>query len=333
MFGMKRRKFVTLLGSGAVAWPFAGVAQQAGRIRHVIVWIGGSANDPSSQQRAVTFRDTMRGLGWIDGHNVKIDVRFPITNAAEETRAAAAELVALNPDLIVTTGAPILGALHRVTKTVPIVFTLVTDPVAYGFVASLARPGGNITGFTIFEHSFAGKWLEMLKEVVPGMTRVAVMQNPDHPAWNAYLRAIGAVASGMGVNVTAAPANSPTEIQAAIEDFARVPNGGLVLLPSPVVTTHREAIASAALRHGLPSIYIARMYAVSGGLMSYGIDVNEPYRQAAAYVDRILKGAKPGELPVQAASKFEMVINLKTAKALGITVPPTMLGRADEVIE
>ena len=328
----RRREFITLLGGGA-AWPLAARAQRDGRIRHVMVWIGGSGNDPASQQRAVTFRETMRGLGWIDGHNVKIDVRFPTTNAAEETRAAAAELAALNPDVIVTTGAPILGALHRETKTVPIVFTLVTDPVTDGFVASLARPGSNITGFTIFEHSFAGKWLEMLKEVAPGITRVAVMQNPDHPAFNAYLRAIDAVASGMGVEVTAAPVNSPVEIQAAIEAFARVPNGGLVLLPSPVATAYREMIASAALRHGLPSIYLSRMYAVSGGLMSYGIDVSEPYRQAAAYVDRILKGAKPGELPVQAASKFEMVINLKTAKALGITVPPTMLGRADEVIE
>jgi putative tryptophan/tyrosine transport system substrate-binding protein len=331
---MRRREFITLLGGGAAAaWPFVAVAQQDGRIRHVMVWIGGSGSDPTSQQRAVAFRDSMRGLGWIDGRNVKIDVRFPTTNAVEETRAAAAELAALNPDAIVTTGAPILGALHRATKTVPIVFTLVTDPVTDGFVASLARPGGNITGFTIFEHSFAGKWLEMLKEVVPGITRVAVLQNSDHPAWNAYLRAIGAVASGMDVEVTAAPVNSLADIQAAIAGFARVPNGGLVLLPSPVATAHRDVIASAALRHGLPSIYMARIYAVSGGLMSYGIDVTEPYRQAASYVDRILKGTKPGELPVQAASKFEMVINLKTAKALGITVPATMLARADEVIE
>jgi ABC transporter substrate binding protein len=204
----KRREFISLLAGAAAGpsllWPLTARAQQDGRIRHVMVWIGGSANDPTSQQRAVTFRETMRGLGWIDGHNVKIDVRFPTTNAVEETRAAAAELAALNPDVIVTTGAPILGALHRVTKTVPIVFTLVTDPVTDGFVASLARPGGNITGFTIFEHSFAGKWLEMLKEVVPGITRVAVMQNPDHPALSAYLRTISAVASGMGVEVTAA---------------------------------------------------------------------------------------------------------------------------------
>jgi putative tryptophan/tyrosine transport system substrate-binding protein len=329
---MRRREFIAGL-AGAVACPLATQAQQDGRIRRVMVWIGGSSDDPTSQQRGVIFRETMRGLGWIDGRNIKIDVRFPTANSAEETRANAAEFAALNPDVIVTTGAPILGELHRVTKTVPIVFTLVTDPVADGFVASLARPGGNITGFTIFEHSFAGKWLEMLKEVVPGIMRVAVVQNPDHPAWNAYLRAIRAVALGMGVDVTEAPVSTALDIHAAIEAFARVPNGGLVLLPSPVVTAHRSLIASAALRHGLPSIYLSRIYPMSGGLMSYGIDLIEPYRQAATYVDRILRGATPGELPVQAASQYELVINLKTAAALDVTVPPTVLGRADEVIE
>jgi putative tryptophan/tyrosine transport system substrate-binding protein len=332
---MRRREFIAAVGgslAGAAAWPRSPAAQ-GGRIRHVVVWIGGSAGDPTSQQRAQIFRETMSALGWVDGRNVRIEARFPITNAPEETRAAAAALVALNPDAIVTTGAPILGALHRLTKTIPIVFTLVTDPVSDGFVASLARPGGNITGFTIFDHSFAGKWLEMLKEVAPGMTRVAAMQNPDHPAWNAYLRAIGTIAAGMGIEVTPAPVTNAADVVAAIEAFARVPNGGLIILPSPVGTAHREVIASAALRHRLPSIYLSRMYAVSGGLMAYGIVLTEPYRQAATYVDRILKGAKPAELPVQAASKFEMVINLRTAKALGITVPATMLGRADEVIE
>ena len=333
MAGIRRREFMTLLGGAAAAWPMAARAQQAERVRRVMVWIGGSSNDTSSQQRDVTFRDTMRGLGWIDGRNIKIEVRFPTTNTVDENRAAAAEFVALNPDAIVTTGAPILGALHRVTKTVPIVFTLVTDPVSDGFVASLARPGGNITGFTIFEHAFAGKWLEMLKEVVPGIIRVAVLQNPDHPAWNSYLRAIGAVASGMGVEVTAAPVNTAADIQAAIPAFALVPNGGLILLPSPVATAHRELIASVALRRGLPSIYLSRIYPMSGGLMSYGINLIEPYRQAAVYVDRILKGEKPADLPVQAPTKYELVINLKTAKALGLDIPPSLLARADEVIE
>jgi putative ABC transport system substrate-binding protein len=331
---MRRREVLGLLGSAAAAWPLAARAQQAGRAPHIVIWFGGVATDPVGQQNEAVFRDTMRGLGWVDGRNVRIEVRWIASSfGAEEMRAAAVELAALNPDVIVTTGAPILGALHGQTKTIPIVFTQVTDPVGDGFVANLARPGGNITGFTIFEHSFAGKWLEMLKEVVPSMTRVAVMQDAGHPAWSAYLRVIGAIASGMGIEVTPAPVSNPAEIEAALSSFARTPNGGLVLLPSGLVTLHREVIAAAALRHRLPSIYLARLYATSGGLMTYGPAISEPYRQAATYVDRILKGAKPGELPVQAASKFEMVINLKTATALGVTVPPTMLGRADEVFE
>ncbi len=329
---MRRREFVGLVGGAAVAWPLAARAQPSGRVAHVAFWMGGTnPSEPEGQQLAAAFRDALRGLGWVEGRNVRIEVRWAASN--EDVPAAAAGLAALNPDVIVTTGAPILAALHRQTKTIPIVFTMVTDPVSDGFVASLARPGGNITGFTIFEHSFAGKWLEMLKEVVPNITRVAVMQNPDHPAWNAYLRAIRAMASGMGVEVTPAPANSLAEVEAGLDAFARVPNGGLVILPSPVGTLHRAAIAEAALRHRLPSIYSQRSYPASGGLMSYGMVQTEALRQAVTYVDRILKGAKPGELPVQAASKFEMVFNLKTAKTLGVTVPPTMLGRADEVIE
>jgi putative ABC transport system substrate-binding protein len=246
---------------------------------------------------------------------------------------SAAELAALRPDVIVTTGAPILGALHRETKAIPIVFTQVTDPVSDGFVANLARPGSNITGFTIFEHSFAGKWLEMLKEIVPGMTNAAVMQGAGHPAWGAYLQAIREVAAGKHVEITPMPITNPDEIDAKLDSFGRAPNGGLIILPSPQVTRHRDVMAGAALRNRLPSIYLDHLYPASGGLMSYGPTQPEAYRQAATYVDRILKGANPGELPVQAASKFEMIINLKTAKALGITVPATMLGRADEVIE
>jgi putative ABC transport system substrate-binding protein len=329
---MRRRAFITLLGGAAVAYPLATHAQQSGRVPHVMIWVGGGAGDVEPQKRAAAFRDALRELGWVDGRNARIDPRWT-DDPLRVTAADAAELIALKPDVIVTTGAPILALLHRQTKAIPIVFTLVTDPVTDGFVASLASPGGNVTGFTIFEHSFAGKWLEMLKEAVPAMTRVAVMQNPDHPAWNAYLRAVKAVASGMGVEVTPAPVNNPGEIEAAISAFGSTPNGGLVILPSGVSTTHRMVAANAALRHRLPSIASLRAYAESGGLMSYGVVTAEPYRQAATYVDRILKGAKPGELPVQASSKFETVINLKTANALGITVPATMLGRADEVIE
>jgi putative tryptophan/tyrosine transport system substrate-binding protein len=329
---MRRREFIG--GLAATGLPLTAFAQQSGRVARIVLWLGSSPSDPEVQRNVVAFRDTMRGLGWDDDRNLRIDVRwYAASFTVEELAAIAVELTALAPDAIVTTGAPILGALQRQTKTIPIVFTQVTDPISDGFVVNLARPGSNITGFTIFEHSFAGKWLEMLKEVVPSMTRVAVMQNTGHPAWNAYLRSIGTIASGMGVEVTPAPVSNPPEIEASLSTFARSPNGGLILLPSPLVTRHREVIAAAALHHRLPSIFLARHYAASGGLMTYGPVTSEAYRQAATYVDRILKGAKPGELPVQAASKFEMVINLKTARAMGIAVPATMLGRADEVIE
>jgi putative ABC transport system substrate-binding protein len=331
---MKRREFITLLGGAAAAWPLTARAQQAARIPHIVLSIGGERNDLEVQRRAVAFHDAMRELGWTDGRNVRIEERFVSSFfTAEDVRAIATEVVAGKPDAIVTTGAPWLAAMYAETKTIPIVFTLVTDPVSDGFVASLPRPGGNVTGFTIFEHSFAGKWLEILKEAVPGMTRVAVMQNADHPAWSAYLNAIHKVAPGMGVEVMPTPVSSLAEIEPTIGAFARTENGGLIVLPSPIGTIHRAVVAGAALRHRLPSIYSLRMYPASGGLMSYGVVVTEPYRQAATYVDRILKGTKPGELPVQASSKFEMVINLKTAKTLGITVPATMVGRADEVIE
>jgi putative ABC transport system substrate-binding protein len=331
---MKRREFISVAGgalAGAAAWPLASRAQRAGRVPHVILWVPGLVGDPELQTRAGAFGDALRELGWVDGRNVRL--RIQQTGNVQITAAMAAEVIALDPDVIVTTGAPILAALHRQTKTIPIVFTLVTDPVKDGFVTSLARPGGNVTGFTIFEHSFAGKWLEMLKEVAPNITRVAVMQNPDHPAWTAYLSAVSAIASRIGVEVVPAPVNNPAEIDAAFAAFGRAPNGSLVILPSAVGTVHRELVARLALQYRLPSIFSLRQYAASGGLMSYGVVITEPYRQAASYVDRILKGAKPGELPVQASSKFEMVINLKTAKALGLTVPATMLGRADEVIE
>jgi putative ABC transport system substrate-binding protein len=295
------------------------------------MWLGGSADDAESQRRRQAIRAALQQLGWIDSRNIRLEFRF--SRDAAQSRAVASEIAAIAPDVIVAATAPVLAVAHRQTKTIPIVFMQVTDPVSDGFVASLSRPGGNVTGFTIFEHSFAGKWLEMLKEVVPTMTRVAVVQNPDHPAWNAYVRAIQQVASGMNVEVTPTPASGPAELEAGLAAFGRTPNGGVILLPSPVVTTNRDLIAATALRHRQPSIYVVRAYPESGGLMSYGVDTADLIRGVAGYVDRILKGAKPGELPVQAASKFEMVFNLKTAKALGITVPATMLGRADDVIE
>jgi putative ABC transport system substrate-binding protein len=332
---MKRREFISMAScalAGAAGLPLLARAQPGGRIRRVLIWSGLGSNDSVGMLRSREFRATMRKLGWIEGTSIQIEDHWSSTESGE-LRAAAAQIVALEPDVVVTSGAPYLAAMQRETKTIPIVFTLVTDPVSDGFVASLARPGGNITGFTIFEHSFAGKWLEMLKEVVPSMKRVAVMQNANHPAWHAYVRAIREIASGMNVEVVPTPVRSAAEIESALAAFGQTPNGGLVLLPTPLITSNREQIATAALRHRLPSIYIARDYPISGGLMSYGIVIQEPFRQAATYADRILRGAKPAELPVQAANNFEMVINTKTAKALNITVPATMLGRADEVIE
>jgi putative ABC transport system substrate-binding protein len=332
---LKRRDLLTLLGGTAVARallrPVAARAQQGMPL--VAVWMGGGApDDPVSQARASALRDALRELGWIEGRNIRIVYNWSALNP-DQIRTDAARLVGLYPDVIVTTGAPTLAALHRLTRTTPIVFVMVTDPVSDGFVASLANPGGNITGFTIFEHSFAGKWLEMLKEAAPAMTRVAVMQNPDHPAWTAYLHAINEVAPKLGVEVTPAPASNPAEIESALDAFARAPNGGLIILPSNLAVNHRALIAAAAIRHRLPSIYSLRFYPTSGGLMSYGVVLTEPYRQAAAYVDRILKGTKPAELPVQASAKFELVINLTTAKAIGVTIPQTLQVRADEVIE
>jgi ABC-type uncharacterized transport system substrate-binding protein len=331
---LTRRRLLTWLGGTAAApallRPIAARAQQGMPL--VAAWIGGSPEDPESQARVRAFRDALRELGWNEGRNLRIVYNWAVLDP-DQIRTDSARLVGLYPDVIVTTGTPPLAAMHRLTRTTPIVFVMVTDPVSEGFVASLARPGGNITGFTIFEHSFAGKWLEMLKEAAPALTRVAVMQNPDHPSWTAYLRVINEVAPKLGVAVTPAPASNPAEIESALDAFARAPNGGLVILPSNLATNHRGVIAAAAIRHRLPSIYSQRLYPASDGLMSYGVVVPETYRQAASYVDRILKGAKPADLPVQAATKFELVINLKTAKAIGVTIPETLQVRADEVIE
>jgi putative tryptophan/tyrosine transport system substrate-binding protein len=326
-----RRDFITLLG-GVAAWPLAARAQQGERIRRVGFWAGEPETDPNARRRVAAFKQGLAELGWIEGRTVQIEYRWAIIDA-ERVRADAESLIAVAPDVIVTTGAPTVALFKRLTRTIPIVFTFVTDPVRDGLVETLAHPGGNITGFTIFEHTMAGKWVEMLKEVAPGVTRVAVMQNPDHPAWTTYLSAITGVAPSAGVAVTPHPVHDADEIRHAIADFARAPNGGLIVLPSGVAAFYRDVIVAAAGRHRLPAIFPERFFVESGGLISYGVVLSEMYRQAARYADRILRGAKPSELPVQAATKFELVINLKTAKTLGLEVPPSLLARADEVIE
>jgi putative ABC transport system substrate-binding protein len=332
MFGIRRREFVALLGGTAVGWPLTVRAQQPERMRRIGFWVGEPETDPNSQRRVTAFKQGLAELGWIEGRTVQIEYRWPIIDG-EQVRADAESLIALAPDVIVTTGAPTVAVFKRLTRTIPIVFTFVTDPVRDGLVETLAHPGGNITGFTIFEHTMAGKWVEMLKEVAPGVTRVAVMQNPEHPAWTTYLSAITGVASSAGVAVTPLPVRDAEEIRRAIADFVDAPNGGLIVLPSGVAAFYRDLIVAATGRHRLPAIFPERIFTEAGGLISYGVVLSEMYRQAARYADRILRGAKPSELPVQAATKFELIINLKTAKALRLDIPPTLLARADEVIE
>ena len=328
---MKRREFIILLGGAAAAWPWAARAQKTDRMRRIGVLQSINESDPEGQHRVAAFVEGLQKLGWTAGANLVIDYRWG--NTADRLRRYAAELVGLKPDVIWTTGALGLLPLKRQTATIPIVFTLIYDPVGSGFVESLAHPGGNITGFTLGEFSMGGKTLEALKEVAPQVSRVAVMLNLDQPPHVAMWRAIETVAPSFGVRLTAADAQDPAEIERAIEAFAREPNGGLIVLPGPIAIVHRDLIIALAARHRVPAAYGFRFFATSGGLMSYGVDPADQSRQAAAYVDRILKDAKPSDLPVQQPTKFELVINLKTAKAIGLNVPESVLARADEVIE
>jgi putative ABC transport system substrate-binding protein len=324
---MKRRKFITLLGGAAAGWPVVAHAQQGERMRRIGFWVGEPENNPDAQRRVGAFKQGLQSLNWREGQNIKIEYRWAVLDL-DRIHDDATSLVALDPDVIVTTGAPTVAALHQVTRSIPIVFTFVTDPVRDGFVKSLSHPGGNITGFTIFEHTMAGKWLEMLKEAAPHITRVAVMQNPEHPAWPTYLNAVATVAPTVGVQVTRTPVHDAAEIEHAISAFANEPNGGLIVLPSGIAINYREQIIATVLQHRIPAIFPERVFAESGGLLSYGVVQSEMYRLAAAYADRILKGSKPSELPVQFATAFELVINLKTAKALGLEVPLHLQQRA-----
>jgi putative ABC transport system substrate-binding protein len=328
---MNRREFITFLG-GAAAWPLAARAQQGDRVRRIGVLIPGDENDPVYKPRVSAIIQTLAGLGWSDGRNVRIDLRWG-GGDANRIRALAQELVGLQPDIILTSGAAATAALQRETRTIPIVFANVTDPVATSIVARLDRPSGNVTGFAVLEASLAGKWLELLSEVAPGLKRAAIMFNPDLPPVSAYMPSFETAAQSLKVVPIIAPAHSDLEIETAITALGREPGGGLVIIPDAFMIAHRASIILAAARNDVPAVYSQPVFARDGGLLSYGPDPVDTFRGAASYVDRILRGAKPAELPVQLPTKFEMVVNLRTAKALGLTVPPSILLRADEQIE
>ena len=330
MFDIRRRDFITLLG-GASAWPLAARAQQGERVRRIGVLMN-LADDAEGQARIAAFLQGLQQLGWTDGGNVRIDYHLAAGEAGRFQKYAE-ELLALAPDVILASAAPSGQALQRATRTVPIVFANVSDPVASGFIQSLARPGGNATGFMQFEFGLSGKWLELLKQVAPDVTRAAVLRDPEVGTGTTQFAVIQAMAPLLRVEVNPVNVRDPSEISRAVEAFARSPNGGLIVTASALAVRHRDLITMLAARHRLPAVYSFRHFVVAGGLMSYGIDQIDPYRLAAGYVDRILKGEKPADLPVQAPTKYELVINLKTAKALGLGVPPMLLARADEVIE
>jgi putative ABC transport system substrate-binding protein len=328
---MRRRDFIMILGSAAAAWPLAARAQQGNRIRRIGMLLAIPAGDPESAVRVAAFAQGLEQLGWSIGGNLRIEYRWSTTEA--ERRKYAAELVGLAPDVILATSGATVGALQQVSRTVPIVFVNVIDPVGGGWVESMAHPCGNATGFASSEFAMAAKHLELLKEIAPRLTRVAVIRDPSVPAGSGGFAAIQAVAPNFGVELTPVGVNDAGEVERGITNFARAPNGGLIVAAGSSVAAYHELLFSLATRLRLPAIYPTRLFVIGGGLMSYGIDTTAPYRQAAGYVDRILKGEKPADLPVQAPTKFELLINLKTAKAIGLEVPPLLLARADEVIE
>jgi ABC-type uncharacterized transport system substrate-binding protein len=329
---MRRREFITLLGGAAAAWPLGARAQQPDRVRRIGVLMNIAADDPDSPIRLAALLQGLQQLGWTVGQNIQIDYRWG-GGSAELMRKYAVELVALAPDVILAHSSAAVAPLLEATRTVPIVFAVVADPVGAGYVESLARPGGNATGFTNFEYTIAGKWLELLKDVAPGVTRAAVLRESAIAAGPAQFGAIRAVAQSLGVEVRPVEVRDSGEIERAITAFARGSNDGLIVTGSPAAIVHRALIVALAARHRLPAVYNTRIFVTSGGLISYGADNIDPFRRAAGYIDRILKGEKPADLPVQAPTKLELVINLKTAKALGLNIPDSVLARADEVIE
>jgi putative ABC transport system substrate-binding protein len=328
---IQRRDFITLLG-GAAAWPIAAGAQQPERLRHIGVLIGLAEDDPETKARLAGFRRGLEKRGWTEGRNVRFDYRF--APAGAQAQVLAKELVALQPDAIFAHATLLAAALQHESRTIPIVFAGVADPVGSGLIASLTRPGGNITGVMLYESSVTGKWLAMLKEIAPSLVRAAVLTNPKTATYyDYYLRAGEALGPSLGIDVVFSPFENAADIERAIKSFAGAPNGGLVVVPDFTNAVHRDLIIALADQHKLPSVYYERLFVPSGGLMSYGVDFVDLWRQAASYVDRILRGDNPADLPVQAATKFETTVNLKTAKALGLTVPPGLLVAADEVIE
>jgi putative tryptophan/tyrosine transport system substrate-binding protein len=329
---MQRREFITLIGGAAAAWPFAARAQQGERVRRVGILLPAAADDAVFQARVGAFLQELGKLGWNIGRNLQIDTRWATTNPAE-IRKHAAELVALAPDVILATGNSTVPPLLQASRTVPIVFPVVTDPVGDGYVDSLARPGGNATGFMSSEWSMGGKWLELLKEIAPNVTRVAVLRDSNQGSQTAQFSAIQAVAPSLKIEVSPVNMLDASQIEQSVETFARSGNGGLIATAGAAAIFHRGLIVTLAARHRLPAVYPYRFIVTGGGLISYGPDLIDNYRRAAGYVDRILKGEKPADLPVQTPTKYELVINLKTAKALSLTIPSGLLARADEVIE
>jgi putative ABC transport system substrate-binding protein len=329
---VKRRAFITLLGGAAAAWPLRAGAQRREKMRRIGVLMNLAADDAEGQARLAAFLQGLQEAGWAVGRNVRVDLRWGAGDA-DRIRKQAAELVALAPDVVLASGIPAATPLLQVTRTVPIVFAQVVDPVGAGLVASLARPGGNATGFTFSEYGMSGKWVELLKEIAPGATRVAVLRDAASTSGIGYLGAIQSVASSVGMELTPVGINDAGEIERGVTAFARASSGGLIVTGNTLTIVHRELIIRLAARHRLPAVYNWRLFVNDGGLISYGPDSIDPFRRAAGYIDRILKGENPADLPVQAPTKYELVINLKTAKALGLEVPPTLLARADEVIE
>jgi putative tryptophan/tyrosine transport system substrate-binding protein len=328
---MRRRDFIAVLG--AVAWPVAARAQQPERMRRIGVLFASSEDDAEIRSDLTVFAPALARSGWIDGRNIAIEYRWG-GGDNDRLRAAAAELVSHVPDVIVATGTPVTAILRQLTNTIPIVFERVADPVSTGFVASFARPGGNITGFTAAEFSFGGKWLSILKDIAPGASRVMFPYSPEDANWSGYLRALEAAAQSLGISISPAPVSTAGEIASKIESFAREPDAGMIVQPSFMTTVNREAIAALAVRHRLPAVYGIKQYVTSGGLASYGAESKDLWRRTAEYVDRILRGEKPADLPVQAPTKFELVVNLKAAKAIGLTIPESFLNlQADVVIE